>query len=105
MNQAIWEPLGIGVPKELEQVWIDEGGKAESEGGHLSSVRGMFEELNQTRLVHSNALECPLVQPGAANRGLDLVELPEVGMTDYYNPDLSAVLAPQSFVVSAADAK
>jgi len=33
MNQAIREQLGIGVAKELKQIWIDEGGKAESEGG------------------------------------------------------------------------
>ena len=47
MNQAIREHPGIGIAKELKQVWIDEGGKAESEGGHLSPV-------NRTR--HRNDL-------------------------------------------------
>lgn len=43
-----------------------------------ASMRSMFEVPNQTRLGHSNALECPIVQPGAANHGSNLVELPEV---------------------------
>jgi hypothetical protein len=34
---------------------------------------------NQTRLVHSNALECAMVQPGAASHKVNLVELVEVG--------------------------
>jgi len=38
MNQAIREQFGIGIAKELKQVWIDEGGKAESEGWNLSPV-------------------------------------------------------------------
>lgn len=41
-------------------------------------MRSMFEVPNQTLLVHSNALECPMVQPGAANHGLNLVELLDV---------------------------
>src|SRR5208337_4885901 len=52
MNQAIREHPSIGIAKELKQVWINEGGEAESEGGHLSPVNrtrhrndfGSFEE-------------------------------------------------------------
>ena len=42
-------------------------------------MKGMFEVPNQTRLVHPNALECAMVQPGAANHKVNLVELPEGG--------------------------
>ena len=38
-------------------------------------MRGMFEIPNQTRLVHSNALERPMAQFSAAKDGLNLVEL------------------------------
>jgi len=38
-------------------------------------MRRMSKVPNQTRLVHSNALECAMVQPGAASHKVNLVEL------------------------------
>jgi hypothetical protein len=45
-----------------------------------ASMRSVLSVSDQTRLEHSNAFECAMVQPSAANCRLNLVELAKGGI-------------------------